>query len=287
MVNPDPEDRFSAALAHILRPLVRALIARGLRFPEFSERMKALYIEVTDRHFGLGTKRLTDSRVSLLTGLQRKDVRTLRLGQKATREASPGTTGPLPRIVARWTGTAPYAEAPGLPVALSRLPGDGPSFEALVGEVSRDIHPRTVLDEMLRMGLVAHDSETDLVTLTASAFLPRTDDTALVSYFGANLGDHAEAAVGNLLSAPEPGPFFERAVHYNRLTPDSLNEIEALARDLGSAAIASLNARALELQARDDGEPSAVGRFRFGAFLYREDCRHQGRGAAAGTGEDS
>lgn len=282
MTDPSADTAFRAALSRILRPLVRMMIARGLRFPELADRLKALYVGVAEGNFGLAGRRLTDSRVSLLTGLQRKDVRALRKGPGAEAPEPPGA-GPLPRVLARWSAGPPYAEAPGRPRPLPRAPlpstpqprtpqprtGAGPSFETLAGEVSRDLHPRTLLDELVRLGLVRHDAEADTVTLAADAFLPGRDEAALLGYLGANLADHAEAAAANLAAAPEPGPFFERAVHYNRLTPAAVAELDALARRLQGAALAELNARALELQARDEGNPEAQGRFRAGAYVYR------------------
>ena len=192
MPSPNP---FRDALIRILRPLVRAMIARGLTYPELAETLKQLYVDACARHFHLGGKRLTDSRISLLTGLQRKDIRALRARLEGVEEdVEPPGAGPLPRVLACWNGAQPYVDATGAPRSLPRVATDGPSFEALVAEVSHDIHPRTVLDELSRLGLVRHNPEDDRVSLIASAYLPHRDDAALLGYFGANLGDHVEVA---------------------------------------------------------------------------------------------
>ena len=187
--------------------MVRVLIARRVRFPEFSDWLKELYLSVAERHFRLEGKRMTVSRASLLTGLQRKDINAIkaRIGRA---EPEPGA-GPLPRVLAHWQAAAGYQDKTGAPSSLPRAAAQGPSFEALVAEVSRDIHPRTVLDELVRLGLVA--PENDRVIPLSDAFLPSRDDTALLAYYGANLGDHAAAAAENVLAAPDPGPYFERA----------------------------------------------------------------------------
>ena len=262
-------DPLRRALARVLRPLVRAMIGRGIGFPASAEMLKRLYVEVAEERFALDGRRVTDSRVSVLTGLQRKDVRAQRAAlAEGSGESEPGA-GPLPRIIARWRAGPPYADGRGRPRPLPRTGDAAPSFEGLAASVSRDVHPRTLLDELVRLGLAAHDPSSDQVTLTGKAFVPSSDDAALASYLGANLGDHAEAAVENLLAAPEPGPFFERAVHYNRLTPDALDELEALARELQTEVLETLNVRALALQDRDDGAGNATGRFRCGAYVFR------------------
>src|SRR5262245_30078545 len=66
------------ALTRVLHPLVRLMIARGITFSAAVELLKRVYVEVADQHFRLTDERQTDSRVSLITGLHRKDVKRLR-----------------------------------------------------------------------------------------------------------------------------------------------------------------------------------------------------------------
>lgn len=246
-------DALATALSRALGPVVRLAIARGLTYPVLAERLKEVYLSVAERFFRSEGKRLTDSRLSVMTGLQRKDIKGLRARME---DPEPPQAGPLPRIMALW-----QVEHGGAPLDRAR-------FEALTGSVSRDIHPRTVLDEMERLGLVERAG--DEIRLTATAFLPAGDDDALLGYWGANLGDHAMAATENVLAAPDPGPHFERAAHYNRLTPEAVEELDRLSRKLLGEALESLNARALSLQRRDRGKAGATRRFRAGAFVYRE-----------------
>ncbi|MEM6624648.1 MAG: DUF6502 family protein [Pseudomonadota bacterium] len=246
---------FHQALSRILVPLARLAIARGMRFPDFAERAKRAYLAAAERHFHLGEKRLTDSRLHVLTGLQRRDIKALRTQQDLQ---PPPNAGPVARALGRWRATD-------LPERLA-LRGPPPSFEALVAQISRDIHPRTIQDELLRLGMAELDG--DELRLTAEGFVPTADDTSLLGYLGANLVDHAQAAIDNVLSAPERGPHFERAAHYDHLTDASRAELDALSRDLLGSALVQINARAADLQRRDSGDPAAKGRFRAGAYLF-------------------
>nr|WP_108257798.1 DUF6502 family protein [Mangrovicoccus ximenensis] len=90
------DETFRAAVDRILRPLVRAMIGRGLAYPQLAELLKPLFIEQALRHFGLPGRRMTDSRISVLTGLQRRDIRSLREASEAPRAAERGH-GPIPR----------------------------------------------------------------------------------------------------------------------------------------------------------------------------------------------
>jgi len=246
------------------------MIARGVLYPDVSRLIKEIYIDVAARDFRLDGKRVTDSRLSLLTGLQRRDIRSLRAISEIADREEPGG-GYLPRVLARWQGDAAFCDSSGQPSTLPRIvASEEACFDSLVAAVSRDVHPRTILDELIRLGLVSFDPVSDTVALTANAFLPHRDEAALLRYFGDNLGDHALAAVVNLMAAPEAGPFFERAVHYNCLSPESLAALDQMARELQTEALSKLNAQALTLQDADTGNEVATGRFRSGAYAYFE-----------------
>jgi hypothetical protein len=261
------------ALRRTLAPLVRLAIARGFRYPEFAELLKDLYLEEADRHFRLAGRRMTDSRASILTGLQRKDIRQRRAepagDDGGSPQGSPQGMGPLPRVLARWATHPDWRDQDDRPLVLRRRAEAGPSFESLVGEISRDIHPRTVLDQLCAAGALRHDARTDEVTLLSDTYLAR-DDSHRLGYLGANLGDHAEAAAANVLADQQPAPYFERAVHYDGLTAESLEHLDGLARRAQEAVLSDLNRTARERQEGDRGRDGADGRFRCGAFVYRE-----------------
>lgn len=260
---------FARALKGLLRPLVRALIAKGVTAPALYQTIKQLYVEVAETDFALDDKRQTDSRISMLTGVHRRDVKSFRdpdtKAQAETRERV--TT--IASVLGRWLALAKDGAPPPLP-----RDGDAGSFEALVQSVSRDIRPRTVLDEMLAQGLVAYDEDADRLTLNADAFLGPADTEQRVYFFAENVGDHLAAAVDNLL-AEEPR-FMERAVFYNRLTPGAVDALEATARRLSGEALTTLNREALERQTADLDDPEGTERFRYGVFFYRENEKKGG-----------
>ena len=71
-------DRLHGPLTRLLRPLVRLLIRAGVTFPALSDLLRELYVNVAEHDFALADKEQTDSRISLLTGIHRKEVRRLR-----------------------------------------------------------------------------------------------------------------------------------------------------------------------------------------------------------------
>jgi len=70
------KDHLRRALSLMLKPLVRLLIAQGVTHAEFAETVKEVYVETALRHFD-DDGRVNKSRVAILTGLTRKEVKNV------------------------------------------------------------------------------------------------------------------------------------------------------------------------------------------------------------------
>lgn len=274
MTNPPPltdENSASArlipAIHHVLRPLVRLLLATGVTYPWLADQLKGIFVEASDRHFRLDGKRQTDSRVSLLTGVHRKDVRRLRDEGRTTEPRMPRAVSLGAELVARWVSTPAYLDDEGQPKPLARRASRGgeQSFDALVGSVNNDIRARAVLDEWVNLGVATIDSD-DRVILNTDAFVPTRGFDEKIFYFQQNVHDHLATAVDNVLDR-EP-PRLERSVHYDELTPASVAELERMAKQIGMRALTTLNRKAAELAGRDAGKPEARERMNFGVYFH-------------------
>ncbi len=280
MTDAQPLDaaRLQTPIARLLRPLVRLFIRAGLTFPALCDLLRELYVNVAEYDFALPGKEQTDSRVSLLTGIHRKEVRRLR-GAGAPVRLVPASVSRSSLILSRWVAAPEFADPHGAPRALRRAgdQGDGPTFEELVEAVTRDVRPRAVLDEWLDRGMVSIDPQ-GRVRLEEAAFAPRAGDERQLYYFGRNLHDHVAAAVENVLSV-EP-PFFERAVHYEAVSRETAEAMHLLSRRIAAEALQTVNREAQAAYARD---PGGTWRWNFGLYLYREDeaARRPGEAEAA------
>ncbi|MFQ5416525.1 MAG: DUF6502 family protein [Myxococcota bacterium] len=254
------------ALVRLLRPLVRLLLAKQIAYPVFANLLKSVYVVVAEDEFRLEEKRQTDSRISLLTGIHRKDVKRLR-GEHREDVAAPPSVSLGGQLVARWAGMPEFQDAEGRPLPLPRHASgaEGQSFDTLVESVSTDIRPRAVLDEWLRLGVAGLDDD-DRVVLNAEAFVPETGFEEKAFFFGRNLHDHIAAGAHNLLGATPP--FVERSVYYGRLSHESIQELARLSEEKGMEALQAVNRRALELQKCDAGSALANHRVNFGIYFF-------------------
>ncbi len=258
-------------LARALRPLVRLLIQAGITFPILADLLRTLYIDVAARDLSPGERARTDSRMSLLTGIHRKELRRQRV--TADDAPEPAILTLNSQIIGRWLGDPAYAAADGRPRPLPRI-GPAPSFESLVGSVTRDLRSRAVLDEWLAQGTAMLDAD-DQVRLQTPAYLPRADGDARLFYFARNLHDHIAAASANVAAAGA-APFLDRSVHYDGLDPAAAAALESEAREAANRLLLDVNRTALAIADESDKRIAAQGpgptrRVNFGIYVYMAD----------------
>lgn len=273
-MTPTSADALLEETVAMLAPLVRLLVASGVTYPQFTAALKTSFLRAAHAELESGSKKVTDSAISLLSGIHRKDVRAL-TSDGLLRAGGLDRMQSLPdEIFMRWNNDPNYLDLDGMPKVLpmrGRTP-DEPSFEQLAQSISRDFHPRSILDELVRLGLAEVQAET--VRLRASSFVPREDFAKTLGYVRTNVADHLAAAAVNLRAVKHgaPGPFLEQSIYADELTAESVMELQRLSRRIWESALRRMFALANERARIDEqGSPgSQAMRMRFGTFFYSE-----------------
>lgn len=263
-VQPTPEH---AALvlrdaAALMAPIALWLLRQGVSYPAFAELLKPVFVAAARGELERAATQPTQSSLSLLSGVHRKDVREL--GGTAAAPAAPPRPPLSSQVVTRWLTDRRYRTKDGKPRALPRT-GAGRSFESLCRELSNDVHPRAVLDELLRLGQVRLDGER--VVMLGDSFIPSPRLDELTALFSANASDHIAAAVSNLTS--DTPRFLEQSVYADGMTPESIDLLHSAAREAWAHAFEALVTRARE---RVDHDAAGDGdrRMRFGVYFFSE-----------------
>ena len=139
----------SPLLAALLKPLVRFFLRRGVRLQELSEVLKASYVGVAKAELLRSGEEANISRVSVMTGVHRKDVQRLFDGDRELKSSS----NLIARVLNLWQHDSRFTAKGGEPRFLS-YEGKENDFIELVSAVSNDLNPYTVLFELERSGLV-------------------------------------------------------------------------------------------------------------------------------------
>jgi hypothetical protein len=265
------EEALLQAAEALLKPLARLLVARGVHYGSVEERLKIAFV-VAAREAALAATpdalphRLV-SRISTTTGINRREVTRLVL---ADFKEPPPRRSPALQAFARWNSDPAYLDAQGRPKALPRQ-GATESFEQLAASITRDVHPRSLLDDLLRLNLVSLDAAGDTVRIHSQAFVPREDTVRMLGYVGSNVGDHLKTAVSNVIGdAPLQ---FEQAIYAHGLSAESLQDLNQLAREqwalLTRALVPELQKR-IDADAQVSGAAEPAGQVRIGLFVHAQ-----------------
>ena len=203
------------SLRLLIRPLMRFCLRHDFKIQEIVETCKIeLLLEARSELESKGDE-VTQSRLSIMTGLQRKDVARLIKIKKID------STPSLPtRVLGLWTSSKRYIDNNSNPRILKIE-----EFYGLVSLVSKDLNPRTVLDELNRTGSIKITDEN--VEVIRSTFIPKGNFEAGFKIAANDLGNLIDAVDQNLLGKDESAlPHHHLRTEFDRIRPESLEEIK-------------------------------------------------------------
>ncbi|MFZ2648942.1 MAG: DUF6502 family protein, partial [Burkholderiaceae bacterium] len=263
------------AVRELLQPLADLAVAQGVLLATVEEMLKAAFVNAARNAHGKAANARVVSRISTVTGLNRREVTRLIQSDSSVVQTKPS---PATRVFTRWLSDPLWKNAQGDPLDLPRQ-GASPSFEALAQSVTRDVHPRSLLDELCRLGLARLDGET--VHVTSRGFVPKGDSARMLGFLGSNVGDHLRAAVANVLA--DAAPHVEQAVFADGLSAASLDAVNQLVRSQWQSLLAAAAPTLQRLIDEDQaaGRPTDL-RVRVGLYSYTEPTDAAVRRAQAG-----
>lgn len=202
--------RILAACGHALEPLIRLLLKSGITWRELAELTKEKFVQVATQEFGIKGRPTNASRVAILTGLDRREVRKLRI---AAQKAVPGTVGYVSKptlLLGGWHHDFDFLNPDGTPRDLARE-GEGATFDELVRRYAPGIPPVALIKELKSAGAVIEVN--GRLRALKRVYLPKQLDAAQVRLWGSILHDIGVTLEHNLThSGTMPARFERRAL---------------------------------------------------------------------------
>jgi len=261
-------DRASLVLdtvLRLLRPAARLLLRHGVSYRSFSVACKRVFLDAAQDELKARGMATTDSSITLLSGVHRRDVRSL---LRESPQQAPGLKKPASlasEVVGRWLQDKRYRKRNGQLRALPRGNADD-GFDALVHSVSQDIRPRAMLDELLRLGVAREQGDT--VELVAESFVPREGFAEVAALIADNVHDHLAAAAENL---HEQRGHLEQSIFVDELTSASIADMQRVSAQAWKQAFALVMGQAQASFAHDAAHAppeQRQQRARFGVYFY-------------------
>lgn len=260
-----------SALLVALRPLARALLRAGIGHREFNEISKSAYVDVATKDYGLRGRPTNISRVAVMTGLTRKEVRRLRNKVEAGEETEVGRRTPMGVVLHRWYTESEFLTEDGEPRDL-RFDGEPNSFSDLVRRYGGDIPPGAMRTELKRINAVVESSNGILKAVKRNVSRPEVherliDGLSIVIY-------PAILALANNTNAENPeSTWVMRTAATSRIREKDLPRVRRISSDRLGEFVESIDDlfAAYETLHDDDPSESSEKSIGIGVFYFEED----------------
>jgi hypothetical protein len=164
------------ACGELLIPLVKLLLQLGISAGEFAGLAKRAYVKAAAVQLLTSSRRVSQSRIAIVTGLTRAEVKKLLNAPVNVDVQREWQLHRAIRVLNGWHDDPEFTRRDGRPKDLP-IKGRGSSFQALVRRYSGDIPMRAMLDELLAAAAVKKQPNGQLRvkarTIAVSGMQPR------------------------------------------------------------------------------------------------------------------
>jgi hypothetical protein len=236
-----------------------------MSFVTFSNIVKRVYVDLAEEEFGLEGRKQSVSRISVLTGLSRKEVKRVKETPHPSDMASEEQYNRAARVIAAWRREKDFQDENGEPLELP-VGGESPSFADLVRRFSGDLPFRAILDELVTSGN-AEKTEANTVRLLGRSYIPNHADSVKLHILGTDAA-HLISTIDHNLRSPKPQRFFQRKVSYDNLPAEVLPVFQDLAAGSAQKLLEDLDQWLARHDRDHHPEIQGTGRYRSGLGIY-------------------
>lgn len=259
------------AFRKMLTVIVKIALKNGVTHREILDLSKQVFVEVAAQDYGIGGRPTNVSRIAILTGMDRKEIK--RIKDLSTSEGPDTKTerkqDRISRIISAWHQDEEYLTPKGKPCLLMRH-GDERSFSTLVKRYGGDVPEVAVFKELLRIGVIKQLPSGRLKILKRT-YVPDAGNRESLMRAAGVIEDLGATLIHNLYDASATGePLrFERRAHNYRIMVSKISDFKAYLAQEGQAALERLDAWLSNNEVENTGEPCA----RLGVGIYMIESR--------------
>lgn len=227
-----------SALLRALRPIARFLMKAGIGYREFAEISKCAFVDVGTSDYGLRGRPTNISRVAVMTGLTRKEVKRLREKILAGNQTVLNRVIPPAEIIQQWHSDPKFLDDMGRPLKLE-FDGRSPTFSDLVKKYGGDIPPGAMRTELKRVGAVQEDDR-GYLTVVKRYSRPAGEYVQLQRALGQALYGIANT-INHNVGASEDKSWTERIAYSQYIRAPDRNRVRRISNDRAGEFVESIN----------------------------------------------
>lgn len=248
----------------VLRPLASMFLRCGLTWKEFSDLSKSVFVQSATEEFGISGRPTNISRVSILTGISRKEVKRQRDLVLDREPVTKGKTTDATRVLSGWYQNPAYQDSDSSPLLLAES-GPRPSFDSLCSTYSGDISPHAMLKELLKTQAVVRTDD-GLLRVVKRYYQPAVHDDENLLWAVSLIRDLTETMNNNVFLTDEYGARFGRKADNDRVPVSAVSEFREFLDQKGQTFLEEIDDWLTEHETSESAEPSEYLRIGVGMF---------------------
>jgi Family of unknown function (DUF6502) len=238
-------ESYRAQLVHtfrtVLRPLIRILFRAGVRFDEFVELLRSIYVEITIRNAMESNSKITTGRIAILSGVGRRDVERLVSSDDWLQVPRPTDLAALAAVLHRWHTDSTFLGPYGVPLELPHTGQSGRNFTDLVSGSALKIEPTSAYEQLLAARMIVRSGETHVKVLSRTYVSPEPMSAEMLEHFSTAMRNLASTLDFNLTPG-RTNKRIERTVFPDGGLPNELvPEYEAFVRERAQQLISDVD----------------------------------------------
>lgn len=264
-------ESYRAQLIHtfraVLRPLVRILFRAGVRFDEFIELLRGIYVEIAIRDASEAGKQITTGRISILSGVARRDVERLVTSDEWLQVPKPTDVAALAAVLHRWHTESTFLGPYGVPLELPMSGQAGRNFTDLVNGSPIPIEPRSAFEQLLAAKMIVKSGDTHVKVLSRTFVSPEPMSAEMIEHFGTAMRNLASTLNFNMTPAQKSKRIERSVFPDNGLPNEFLDEYDAFVRERAQQLISDVDDWLAGVARRPVRDPSS--RTNLGVSVYQ------------------
>lgn len=252
----------------VLRPLASMLLRCGMTWKEFSDLSKSLFVQAATEEFGIKGRPTNVSRVSILTGISRKEVKRQRDLLTSKHSPTRTKTTDATRVLSGWFQDPDYVDENLAPRLLPES-GPSPSFESLCTRYGGDIAMPTMLKELLKTDTIERTDDGRLHAIRRYYQPALLDDENLL-WAVSLISDLSETMNNNVFLDGKCTPRFGRKADNTRVRADAIPEFRALMNERGQVFLEEIDDWLTKHENKDIGDQTESVRLGVGLFAIQD-----------------
>lgn len=213
-------------LSKLLQTAVHFCLQHSIPIQSLLEEAKTLMVELAQKELEKSGAKVSDSRLAAATGIHRRDISRLNHGK--TKKSVQNSL--LTKVAGIWREHKRFKNTDGEPRPL-QCEGRDSEFCDMVGLVSRDLNPYSVLLELERLGSVRR--EDGFAHLTGFSFTPSADRKRGYELLASDI-ESLFTAVGANVDSPAATKNLHISTEYDNISLEDLPKIKAWILSEGS-----------------------------------------------------